>query len=183
MQIYPWQMDSPVNQAFKLWIVLHQTWQIYIYIYIEQCTDTHARFTPLPIEHRYLEYRYTKLGTCNGRLYVIWKDLIFRWSIQIQIYPPFQMNWTTLSTFQMKCTLRPKPRMSWYFQMKYSDSDIPPISDELNNSVNFSDEVHTERKTCNELIFSDEVFRFRYETLCYSIMLLVFWIFQQLHHL
>ena len=39
---------------------------------------------------------------------------------------------------------------------------IPPISDELNNSVNFSDEEYTETKTCNELMFSDEVIRFRY---------------------
>ena len=48
----------------------------------------------------------------------------------------------------MKCTLR---------------SDIPPsVSDEVNNSFNFSDEVHTETQTQNEFIFSDEVFRFRY---------------------
>ena len=42
----------------------------------------------------------------------------------------------------------------------YCSSLLPtsPISNELNNSVNFSDEVHTETKTCNELIFSDRVF-------------------------
>ena len=38
----------------------------------------------------------------------------------------------------------------------------PLGSDEVNNSVNFSDEVHNETQTRNEFIFSDEVFRFRY---------------------
>ena len=31
MHIYLWQMDPPVNQALMPWILLHQTWQIYIY--------------------------------------------------------------------------------------------------------------------------------------------------------
>ena len=31
-------------------------------IYIGQCTYTHGRLTPQPIEHRCLEYCYTKLG-------------------------------------------------------------------------------------------------------------------------
>ena len=35
-----------------------------LYIYIEQCTYIHGRLTPTPpIEHRCLEYCYTKLGT------------------------------------------------------------------------------------------------------------------------
>ena len=35
---------------------------LYIYIYIEQCTYTYSKLTPLAIEHRCLEYHYTKLG-------------------------------------------------------------------------------------------------------------------------
>ena len=34
---------------------------------------------------------------------------------------------------------------------------MPPGSDEVNNSVNFSDEAH-QTQTRNEFIFSDEVF-------------------------
>ena len=115
------------------WILLHQTWQIYIYI--EQCTYTYGRLTPLAIEHRCLEYHYTKLGRSvymqqciytHGRLtpqsmkcrcleyhYTKLGRSIYI-SVQIQIYPSFQMRWTT------------------------------------------------ETKTRNESIFSHKVFRFRY---------------------
>ena len=59
MHIYLWQMDSPVNQAEMPWILLHQTWQIYtyrtMYIYPWQ-------IDPQSLEHRCLEYCYTKLG-------------------------------------------------------------------------------------------------------------------------
>ena len=88
-------------------------------------TSTYER--PLTWEGNYLVLIVISVSYCCyslGFSYVIWKDLIFRWSVQIQIYPP--------------------------------------ISDELNNSVTFSDEVHTETQSHNELIFSDKVFRFRY---------------------
>ena len=46
------------------WILLHKLGRsIYIYIYIEQCTYTYGRLTPLAIKHRCLAYHYTKLGT------------------------------------------------------------------------------------------------------------------------
>ena len=70
MHINSWPIDLP-NQAEMPWILLHQTWhiqwQMYIYIYIEQCTYTYGRWTPQSIKHRCLEYHYTKLGTSNGR--------------------------------------------------------------------------------------------------------------------
>ena len=56
----------PCNEAWIPWILLHQTCHIswHIYIYLEECTYTCGRLTPHspPIEHRCLEYHYTKLG-------------------------------------------------------------------------------------------------------------------------
>ena len=167
---------------------------IYIYIYIEQCTYTHGRWTP-SIKHRCLEYHYTKLGRSiyiENNAYISMADwppsqsgidalhtttpnladlYIYICVISVLsdwIYPPqFQMKWTTHSTVQMRSTLRSDiPPVSdevnnslnfsdeVYPQIRYS----PPVSDEVNNSLNFSDEVHTEAQSWNEFIFSDEVF-------------------------
>ena len=52
---------------------------------IAQCTYSHSRLTPPTIEHRYLEYHYTKLGTSNGRSLSIYRTMyIYLW----QIDPP-----------------------------------------------------------------------------------------------
>ena len=87
----------------------------------------------------------------------IFSDEVFRF----RYTPHVQMEWTMQSTFQMKCTLRPKPKMSSNFRWF-----TPLHSDEVNNLVNFSDEVHTEIQIWNEFIFSGEAFRFRYTPPC-----------------
>ena len=104
---------------------------------------------------------------------------------------PFEKVGRIRSSFQMRCTLRSDipPSFIWSEQLaqlfrwgepsdqiyplvsdevnnslNFSDEVYPQIryttqvSDEVNNSVNFSDEVHTETQSWNEFIFSDEVF-------------------------
>ena len=60
-QIYPpkqqLEIHTPINWAQMPWVPLHQPWHIYWQIYP----------LPLSIEHRCLEYCYTKLGRSTGR--------------------------------------------------------------------------------------------------------------------
>ena len=62
MHIYPWQMNpSPSKSSID---ALNTTTSNLadLSLYIEQGIYTHGRLPPWPIEHRCLEYCYTKLG-------------------------------------------------------------------------------------------------------------------------
>ena len=133
------------------WILLHQIWQIYIYVCVISVPSDQI-YPPISDE-------------VNNSLN--FSDKVYP---QIRYTPHFQMKWTTHSTFQMRCTLRSDipPIFRWSEQLTQlfrwgvpSDQIYPPVSDEVNNLVNFSDEVHTETQSRNEFIFSDEVFMCR----------------------
>ena len=59
MHIYLWQITPLQSSIYAINTITPNV----AHIYIEQCTYTHGRLTPLPpIEHRCLQYCYTKLG-------------------------------------------------------------------------------------------------------------------------
>ena len=82
--------------------------------------------------HEMYRFRYTPLlfFRWGEHRHQIWIH-IFRWSVQIQIYPPlFHMRWTWISD------------MSSYVQMMCSDSDIPPRWSQLGQLVRWSTHAH-----------------------------------------
>ena len=60
MHIYPWQMDPTSNQRFMLHCYIKEV------PCITECTYTHDRLTPLPIDHRSMLHHYTPCKTVIG---------------------------------------------------------------------------------------------------------------------
>ena len=65
MHIYPWQIDTPQQLSIDALNTItpnlaHLMADLYIYIYIKQCTYTYGRLTPPPIKYRSLQNHYTK---------------------------------------------------------------------------------------------------------------------------
>ena len=71
-----------------------------LYIY-RQSTCTHGRWTPQSIEHRCLEYHYTKLGTSHGRSIYIYRQCTYthgRWTSPLE-HRCLAYHYTRLGTF------------------------------------------------------------------------------------
>ena len=109
MHIYPWQIDPPsiehrcleyhytkLGRSIYIWNneyipmahwppshssidALYTTTPNLAHLMAEQCIYAYGRWTPWPIEHRCLEYHYTKLGTSNGRSIYMWQFHIGGW--------------------------------------------------------------------------------------------------------
>ena len=80
MHIYAWQIDPPVNRAYMPWILLHQIARSRRYstmhIYAWQ-TYPHS------IEHRCLEYCYTKFGRYSTMYIYAWQTYHLQSSIDV----------------------------------------------------------------------------------------------------